>query len=44
LEKRRATQNSKQKKFHDAKQKIALCQEDIIFAQGVAKEIMVERD
>jgi hypothetical protein len=44
LEKRRATQNARQKKFHHAKQKIALCQEDIISTQGVAKEIMVERD
>jgi hypothetical protein len=44
LEKRQTTQNAKQKKFHDAKQEAALCQEDIISSQRVAKDIMVERD
>ncbi len=42
--KKQATQNVRQKKFHDAKRTIALRQKDIIFAQGVAEEIMVERD
>jgi hypothetical protein len=32
------------KKIHDPKQATALCQEDIISTQGVAEEIMVERD
>jgi hypothetical protein len=44
VEKRQATHNVRQKTIRDAKWTFALCQGDIIFAQGVVEEIMVERD
>jgi hypothetical protein len=44
LKKRQVAQNAWQKKYRNAKQATTLCQEDIIFAQGVIKQVMVERD
>ncbi len=44
LKKRQVAQNVWQKKYRNAKQATTLCQEDIIFAQGVIEQVMVERD